>query len=602
MTIGGKGRPVVGRVVLDGTPGRPGRLAAEPAGDDQASPDPSSGKGPRGCDRFAANLDKDGRFRIDDVPPGQLRADRPGERPARPQELRRRDRDRPGDPARHRPRRARRRPDRPRRDQGRGCSTTLQVGDLAPDFTARAARRRLGSGSATSGASSCSSTSGRPGAAPAWPRCPRSRTSRSPSATTRGSSWSACPATRRRAGRRVRRKNGLGWTQAFAGSLQAGVAAGVQGPGDPGDVPGRARRPGPGQEPPGRRPQARPSAPPWTGRRLVLRREGRPAARPGSRSPGSTTGGRNPRPSAPAVVVLDDADGDSSRGRPRLGRAPVPGRLGREIAASKGSTPASGRREPPGRGRPGPGADLPLRPGRPPGRRARLSGAGRSGGSRGSTPTPWRLTRGPATSGAPAGGTSSRARRSSSTPRGSRSTASRSGGSTSPMTRKPTPSGWSATGWSSSSRDGKELFRKPREGWASVSVATDPADGSVWVVERAHPDVARSENRLWHFEADRGRAQGPAARREEAFGVAFDPKDPDRLGRLLQLRPPPVHLRRPRQLPRCRSRPDPSPSARPPARSGRPPKRNSSGSGPTAGSKPDCPSKCPSRQSWLAAF
>ena len=66
-----------------GRPGRaagrargPRRLAAEPAGDDReaAGLQPVQGllgQDPHQFDRFAANLDKDGRFRIDDVPPGR---------------------------------------------------------------------------------------------------------------------------------------------------------------------------------------------------------------------------------------------------------------------------------------------------------------------------------------------------------------------------------------------------------------------------------------------------------------------------------------------------------------------------------------------------
>ncbi len=46
-------------------------------------------------------------------------------------------------------------------------------------------------------------------------------------------------------------------------------------------------------------------------------------------------------------------------------------------------------------------------------------------------------------------------------------------------------------------REGKVLFQKPGTGWAFVSAAVNPNDGSVWIVERAHPQVARSVNRLF---------------------------------------------------------------------------------------------------------
>jgi hypothetical protein len=74
--IGARGRPVIGRVVLPAAPGarpvewrqnRPARI------EKARNFNPLQGlfgKDPRPFDRFAAGLDKDGRFRIDDVPPG----------------------------------------------------------------------------------------------------------------------------------------------------------------------------------------------------------------------------------------------------------------------------------------------------------------------------------------------------------------------------------------------------------------------------------------------------------------------------------------------------------------------------------------------------
>ena len=73
VTVGGQGRPVVGRVVLDGTPEPPIDWRQNNPAEIQL-PRGKLGQGPRGWDRYASNLDKDGRFRIDDVPPGQLRA------------------------------------------------------------------------------------------------------------------------------------------------------------------------------------------------------------------------------------------------------------------------------------------------------------------------------------------------------------------------------------------------------------------------------------------------------------------------------------------------------------------------------------------------
>ena len=69
VTVGGRGRPVVGKVVVDDTPDPPiDWRQNNPA--EIKLPRGKLGQGPRGWDRYASNLDKDGRFRIDDVPPG----------------------------------------------------------------------------------------------------------------------------------------------------------------------------------------------------------------------------------------------------------------------------------------------------------------------------------------------------------------------------------------------------------------------------------------------------------------------------------------------------------------------------------------------------
>jgi thiol-disulfide isomerase/thioredoxin len=44
------------------------------------------------------------------------------------------------------------------------------------------------------------------------------------------------------------------------------------------------------------------------------------------------------------------------------------------------------------------------------------------------------------------------------------------------------------------SREGKVLFRKRADGWCCPSVSPNTNDGSVWLVERDHPDVPRSRN------------------------------------------------------------------------------------------------------------
>jgi hypothetical protein len=77
VRIGGQGRPVIGRVVLKAAPGvRVDWRRNAPA--TLARPQeirPSTGRdarAPRRYDLFAANFDGDGRFRIEDVPPGHF--------------------------------------------------------------------------------------------------------------------------------------------------------------------------------------------------------------------------------------------------------------------------------------------------------------------------------------------------------------------------------------------------------------------------------------------------------------------------------------------------------------------------------------------------
>jgi protocatechuate 3,4-dioxygenase beta subunit len=75
VTIGGKGRPVIGRVVLDGTPEAPVDWTANlpvMLGVPAEQSDPKRfGRLRNGSALFAAHPDKDGRFRIEDVPAGQ---------------------------------------------------------------------------------------------------------------------------------------------------------------------------------------------------------------------------------------------------------------------------------------------------------------------------------------------------------------------------------------------------------------------------------------------------------------------------------------------------------------------------------------------------
>ncbi|SIN77483.1 hypothetical protein SAMN05444166_0771 [Singulisphaera sp. GP187] len=75
VRIGGKGHPVVGRVVLKAAPGahvdwRQNQPATMERTQGFNPLQKHVGQDPHQYDRFAASLDKDGRFRVDDVSPG----------------------------------------------------------------------------------------------------------------------------------------------------------------------------------------------------------------------------------------------------------------------------------------------------------------------------------------------------------------------------------------------------------------------------------------------------------------------------------------------------------------------------------------------------
>lgn len=74
------------------------------------------------------------------------------------------------------------------------------------------------------------------------------------------------------------------------------------------------------------------------------------------------------------------------------------------------------------------------------------------------------------------------------------------------------------------SREGKVLFERPHEGWACVSVAVNPSDGSVWICERGHPDVAHSQNRLWHLDASGNVLHSESLGETHPYDVACDPR------------------------------------------------------------------------------
>ncbi len=71
--------------------------------------------------------------------------------------------------------------------------------------------------------------------------------------------------------------------------------------------------------------------------------------------------------------------------------------------------------------------------------------------------------------------------------------------------------------------DGKILVQKPHTGWARVSVAPDPQDGSVWVAERDHPNVSGSVNRLLHLDGKGETIQEIPLGTQDPFAVAYEP-------------------------------------------------------------------------------
>jgi beta-lactamase regulating signal transducer with metallopeptidase domain/thiol-disulfide isomerase/thioredoxin len=77
------------------------------------------------------------------------------------------------------------------------------------------------------------------------------------------------------------------------------------------------------------------------------------------------------------------------------------------------------------------------------------------------------------------------------------------------------------------SRNGDVQFRMAVDGWCCVSVSVNPTDGSVWIAERDHSDIARSTNRLWLLANDGSVRQEVDLGKEGVFVVACDPQTGD---------------------------------------------------------------------------
>ncbi len=73
-------------------------------------------------------------------------------------------------------------------------------------------------------------------------------------------------------------------------------------------------------------------------------------------------------------------------------------------------------------------------------------------------------------------------------------------------------------------REGRVLFRRPCEGFEMASVEIDPRDGTAWLVERAHPDEAGSANRVWQVDPGGKVLHSWPMGDKLVFSVAVDPK------------------------------------------------------------------------------
>ncbi|WP_165227814.1 M56 family metallopeptidase [Aquisphaera insulae] len=83
---------------------------------------------------------------------------------------------------------------------------------------------------------------------------------------------------------------------------------------------------------------------------------------------------------------------------------------------------------------------------------------------------------------------------------------------------------WLASKWIRKlNRRGEILFAKPCDGFSYASIAVNPTDGSVWLGERSHPDLAGSANRLWHLDAEGRMIRVRRIEGKDFYGVACDP-------------------------------------------------------------------------------
>lgn len=77
------------------------------------------------------------------------------------------------------------------------------------------------------------------------------------------------------------------------------------------------------------------------------------------------------------------------------------------------------------------------------------------------------------------------------------------------------------------SRTGEIRFREKVEGWSLGSVSINRSNGSLWTMERDHPDIPRSKNRLWLRGADGSVRQKIELGERDPFAVACDAQSGD---------------------------------------------------------------------------
>lgn len=73
------------------------------------------------------------------------------------------------------------------------------------------------------------------------------------------------------------------------------------------------------------------------------------------------------------------------------------------------------------------------------------------------------------------------------------------------------------------SRSGEILFRERVRGWCCASVSVNSTNGQVWIAERDHPDIARSENRVWLRDSSGAVLKKTDLGKDDIYVIEYDP-------------------------------------------------------------------------------